>query len=244
MTIPSCDRLDVFERYRVSIVDDIVAGKGVEICFVLRDESMRDRTVRAFLRAQIDHAEALIALGKHADTQLIARSMLEGAALLRYLLSGEDRCQKWYDFMTVSALAMREFAPPEGVGTDDVLEDAVRERALDFRRGPKVATAGVGRPFARSDFEWNWTTEKITKLIKTPPAGASPEDLEIHETIGAMYSSFSEWHHWQIAGLWSHFNDEKWQTPEDVPAATAAVNAAGYSLRVVLNVARSKNYPA
>ena len=50
----------------------------------------------AFVWKQEDHAEAILSLGRHRDTQLVARSMIEGLCQLKWAAKDPDeRANRW-----------------------------------------------------------------------------------------------------------------------------------------------------
>jgi hypothetical protein len=153
--------------------------------------------VIAFAWKQEDHAEAILALAKHRDVQLVARSMVEGLCQLKWVANDpEPRAQRWRLFGWVHdwRLMQRDFragrpVPPEKQAE---IERGIREHGPMFER----KDADKRRKRGRDPYVSHWSGATVAALCD------SVNGKKLYEWA---YAPFSDWHHWSPGGLATAF---------------------------------------
>lgn len=147
-----------------------------------------------FLSKQLDHAVAVLRLGEHPDTALIARSMLEGRCQL--IWAAKDPAERPLAWRSSAWIAdwrtMRK--------ADDAQEPVADERRAAISRQLEIYGAQFLKPSARDTskplpndpYRRAWYPGFVRDLF------VATDSLELYNTL---YVPFSEWHHWSAAGI-------------------------------------------
>ncbi|MDQ6831264.1 MAG: DUF5677 domain-containing protein [Gemmatimonadota bacterium] len=150
-----------------------------------------------FHAKQLEHARAVIILGKHPDVALIVRSMLEGWWQLKWAYGDpQARAETWRAFSII--YDWRSLQDARGAGLDVPAErqqrtearlGEVRERFLTpkARRAISLNAAMPSDPFLST-----WHGIQIRQLV---------EKIGELASYGGPYDEFSDRHHWAPAGV-------------------------------------------
>lgn len=165
----------------------------------LSDAAMQDSNhlgvmAAVFLSKQLDHAVAVLRLGDHPDTALIARSMLEGRCQL--IWAAKDPAERPLAWRSSAWIAdwrtMRK--------ADDAQEPVADERRAAISRQLekygaqflKRSARATNKPLPDDPYRRDWYPGTVHDLF------AATDSLELYDTL---YMSFSEWHHWSAAAI-------------------------------------------
>ena len=150
-----------------------------------------------FLGKQIEHAQAIELLGNHPDSELVARSMLEGMWQLKWAsLDPEARPLRWRTYSIV--LDWRELCDRDaaGIPVDDTtrveIAQGISEHGGKFMTPRAIAARTDGAMLPADPYVGNWSGKQMRQIA---------EEIGDHALYKTPYSDFSERHHWDPAGL-------------------------------------------
>ncbi len=197
----------------------------------LASEATRDVRYRAdddfafmalsFLSKQLDHLQAILLLGLHRDATLIARSMLEGLSQLLWSTADKaGRARRWRNFAWVHDWRVMQAHVARGDSVDALLqqriEDALHEQGAQFLTAKARRARDKGKEMPNDPYLINWTGLGVAQLSRETKG----EDL-----YKWIYSTFSDWHHWNTGGLGQavehHENQVTYSSPSPTQTATA-----------------------
>lgn len=151
----------------------------------------------AFLTRQFDHVGSLVALHGHRDMTLIARSMLEGMAILMWVSKdAASRAALWRDFIYVHDWRMyrrhrREGKPVNEEEWNQVLE-GLEATGAEFYSPKARDRLSSGETLPADPYRGNWIGKKYYKLF---------DDIDLMDWYRKFYAPFADWHHWGSASL-------------------------------------------
>ena len=150
-----------------------------------------------FLRKQLEHLNAIMLLGPHRDSELIARSMLEGLAQFIWAVNGgQERARRWRDFGHIQNLRqLRNDPNPSATphpGFQQQVENNVQSFGNTFYSKIALKKEERGEPLPDDPFAIDWTCMSVKELFG---------QVESYGQLYRYYIRFSEWHHWSFAGL-------------------------------------------
>jgi hypothetical protein len=174
-----------------------LAGSLVDATRYREDDHFAFMAV-VFLSAQRGHAEALLLLDEHCDTQLIARSMVEGMCQLFWAYHDRPaRALRWRQFsVVVDWRLMREMeadgrAIPES--TRSLIEARVARDGEQFLKSPANGTKARKGSVASDPYVRDWTGLISIRTIF--------QEVEADLLYVKPYRAFAAWHHWSPEGL-------------------------------------------
>ncbi len=150
-----------------------------------------------FLAKQIGHAEAILVLDDHQDTQLIVRSMLEGMCYLFWAYrDNPTRALRWREFSyVVDWRYMRSLdatgKPVEPERRAEV-DSRIQARGQQFMTEKAQKCMRQGRPLPADPYEYEWTGQSIRSIF------SEVNSLRVYDKA---YASLSAWHHWSPGGI-------------------------------------------
>src|SRR2546422_4693381 len=159
--------------------------------------------VVAYSWKQEDHADAILALGKHGDVQLIARSMIEGLCQLKWAANDPDtRAKRWRLFAWVHDwqlmdrnLRSGKEVPP---ATRDRIEQGIAEHGGLFETDKAVRERRRGKS-VRDPYVHHWSGKTVAELC---------DEVKGQLLYDWAYADFSDWHHWSPGGVTKAFKTE------------------------------------
>lgn len=190
-----------------------------------------------FVSKQLDHAAAIQRLEGHPDTNLIARTMIEGAIQLLWAArERESRPKRWRAFVAITdwRLMRRQERAGEAIPEEVRLrtEDALRRHGPMFTRAAKDEAQRRPRGSRDDPYDRDWR------------GGVSIRDLAIEigqdELYQSVYRFLSGWHHWNVEAIGAVLNRSAngVRFAAGGPASeAAALNASFLTLLVVAQVA-------
>lgn len=147
-----------------------------------------------FLSKQYEHMKAIIALRQHRDSELVARSMLEGLVQFVWAAQDQSRAFDWRVYGHVHNFRQLREDPgllsndPEAVKRH---EEALAEYGTKFFTAKARAAESQGGEMPKDPFFKEWTGKSLKELCGEVQADA----------LYRFYRRFSDWHHWSFAGL-------------------------------------------
>ena len=150
-----------------------------------------------FHAKQLGHAEAVVVLGDHPDTALIARSMLEGLCLLKW--AKQDPVARGLQWRSFSLVIDWRFAKEEEKKDAPVMADKLRTieqriaeqgDALLSSKAIEARTKGTALPV--DPYIRTWYRPQLRQVFEAVGAG---------DLYDGPYYFMSEWHHWSPGGL-------------------------------------------
>ena len=149
-----------------------------------------------FLSKQFDHLNAIMLLGTHRDSELVARSMLEGLAQFIWAVNGgQERARRWRDFGHIHNLRQLRNNPslttPDSVFKERV-ENNVQAFGNTFYSKNALNSEKRGIMLPGDPFAIDWTCMSVKELFG---------QVESDGTLYRYYMRFAEWHHWAFAGF-------------------------------------------
>lgn len=150
-----------------------------------------------FLSKQLHHLKAIVHLQNHRDAELIARSMLEGYIQLSWCsIDSDNRARQWREFGRIHNYQILKRNPRLSELLKEEAKVEFRENAenlVHFYRASAKQKISMGKSPPPNLFVNNWFGEKtIWQLFSEVPDGTE---------LYALYSHYSDWHHWSFAGL-------------------------------------------
>lgn len=152
-----------------------------------------------FLCKQLGHMDAIFTLGLHRDVVLIVRSMQEGLWQLIWAANAiPERPQQWRAFRTVAKWRQMHRDIARGRAVDPELrariEADVQREGVAFIRPAKAQEARPRRVGDVEDPYWQTWRKHVSLASIANEVGAQL----IHQLF---YTDFSDWHHWDAAGI-------------------------------------------
>ena len=163
----------------------------------------------AYLGKQTEHMRGiltLVAAGLCRDAGLIARSMLEGRAQLRWASAKpEERAPQWQDFWPVSDWRKMNKELKAGQSVSPALQAKIQQ-ALSahgdrFLRDSGCQRQGNGLTLRSKDYWENWTGHPYSELLDLCVSAPGEVPVPEHALKLLTYSPLSAWHHWDIGGF-------------------------------------------
>ncbi|HEY4218045.1 MAG TPA: DUF5677 domain-containing protein [Gemmatimonadaceae bacterium] len=150
-----------------------------------------------FHAKQLHHVEGILRLESHADTALLARSMLEGLCLLKWAAQEPvTRPLTWRAFSLV--IDWRTLRKDVAVGVPEAdakvhqLEERIAEHGDDLLNSKAIDSRSRGVPPPSDPYVKTWYKPQLRQIFEA--VGAS-------ELYDGPYYQMSEWHHWSAGGL-------------------------------------------
>jgi len=131
---------------------------------------------------QIDHVQSIVKLDPSMDMVLIARSMIEGAIQLEWILKEDTqtRVRSWFNYACIHNEKLLDHQLKKGVYIPDdekaKIEKSINDALLNFKNPKKKE--GNAHPNFRMGL-------KLNQLI------------ENNDSLYDLYKFFSEWQHWE-----------------------------------------------
>jgi hypothetical protein len=149
-----------------------------------------------FLSKQIEHAAAVIRLGKHPDGFLVARCMLEGLWQLKWAAKDPQvRAERWKAFAYIHDWRLLQERSARGSATDPEIASAIASGLTKYGEQfvtPSARKAKLEGRELPDPYEKSWSGWQVRQLAED--AG----DIDLYLSA---YSDFSERHHWDPAGV-------------------------------------------
>lgn len=150
-----------------------------------------------FLWKQTDHADAILRLGTHRDTELIARSMIEGLCQLKWAAQDPDvRGDRWRRFAWVHdwRLLQKRLQASLPVSADERrrIELGVEQYGKDFKTRKARAKVAKGATPPADPYVAHWAGAAVAELCAA--VGGTP-------LYDWPYAHFSDWHHWSPGAI-------------------------------------------
>jgi hypothetical protein len=149
-----------------------------------------------FFYKQVTHMHSLLALKYSQDTALVARSMLEGWAMLQVARKNVRRAKQWRFFYTVSNWRRLKEADAAGNAVPEqtrkrVESDVKKYGPLYLTPEPDVATEPEKHAAWLDDpYHQNWRCNvKISRFF---------EILDMQAIYKRLYGRLAAWHHWDV----------------------------------------------
>lgn len=144
-----------------------------------------------FLAKQLHHGNTLMSLNENLDVLLVARVMLEGAAILIWTEKDPtERSKNWLNYLEVSYFKnVRGLGSIGGIVDSQVLESAKKSATV---AGSKFIK-GKGFPELKPDpFSNEWLPINRRQLFN---------DVGLEKYYEVIYRDFSEWEHWNVGAF-------------------------------------------
>ncbi len=150
-----------------------------------------------FLSKQIDHLKAIVKLTPSKDTQLIARSMIEGMCQLFWADKDEMRAIRWRAFASINDWRSMEKSIRKGQAIPENQRIEVNSRLEQYENifiKPKYKELkSEGKTIPRDPYHYNWRCRISIKSIC--------KDVGASDLYDQLYGSYSDWHHWGVGSL-------------------------------------------
>lgn len=141
-----------------------------------------------YLSKQLDHAIGILRLDDHPDTQLIARSMLEGRCQLLWAYAdAEQRALMWREFVVIVDWRTLQAQDAKGEAVDAATRATVMRRAAESGEQFRKPSSTARDPYRR---EWH-------PLGSVRAMFSATDSMVLYE---ALYGPLSQWHHWSPGG--------------------------------------------
>jgi hypothetical protein len=180
----------------------------------------------SYLFKQRDHLKTILILETRKDVILISRSMLEGLCQLLWAAANKENLAfRWrvYCYIHDWRLLKQKRANGEPVSDEQVakIEKTVKEYGPMFYSKFTKRTIEGGGKLPNDPYDYNWTGESVTTLFEKVKGKILHKEL---------YSLFSAWHHWNVAGFGEVIvRSEKGLTYQSFSPTDAATSlAAGF----------------
>jgi len=145
-----------------------------------------------FAAKQVEHFGTLgilVDAERYADAQIIARVMLEGAALLDWALKEPAvRPKEWCAFALVLDLRLLREKQNRGESIPDGLEQDLRERLCN--EAGRFMKKGESDPLSPGSYVQRWPRLTASELVAKYDPG-----------LGPIYAGLSSWVHWSPRGI-------------------------------------------
>ena len=204
---------------------------------------IRDRTIplqeavsalhAAFLEREAEHAQAvkvLVEAGATASAVLIARTMLEGAACLYWVRTGNDpeaRATKWYEFAAAEALKALDEHEEATKNLTNIYD--LKRRAREQQAAKKKLNT---HRWTVDESGKEWSSKRVLENF----AGTDPYRQRV---VYSMYQHHSAFTHWSPAAFPVDLEKQKageWKTVDlHEDFAAGVVEVAFASLDYVAN---------
>jgi hypothetical protein len=150
-----------------------------------------------FQAKQIEHTDGVLKLESHADTELIARSMLEGLWLLKWAYKEPAaRALRWRYFAWIHDWRVLRDRDAAGRATEvsvrAAIEEAVKAYGPTFYTSKAKHAVSQKQPLPDDPFVTNWAGIQIRQIAE------AVGDLDLYVSA---YDDFSNRHHWDPAGI-------------------------------------------
>lgn len=150
-----------------------------------------------FFAKQIGHAEAMLLLNDHQDTQLIARSMLEGMCYLFWAYRDNPaRALRWRQYSYVLDWRYLRSLDAAGIPVEaerrTAVEAAIAAHGGAFHSDKARKCIKQGKPLPLDPYEFDWAGQTIRSVF------LEVNSVKVYEK---SYSWFSAWHHWSPGGI-------------------------------------------
>lgn len=150
-----------------------------------------------FLSKQFEHLRTIRIISRRRDSELIARSMIEGLGQLHW--AAKDKATRpalWREFGHVLQFRMLREHDELAAAVNSETRERILSRAdqlVHFYSKDARRATERGQPLPSDPFQQDWT-------------GCSPRTLigQLDVNGPGLYSAyrrFSEWHHWNFAGI-------------------------------------------
>jgi Family of unknown function (DUF5677) len=182
-------------RYNLRQLRALVETIGAELSFSPDDHATFMRGF--FVAKQFEHSTAVLALGKHPDGGLVARSMLEGLWQLKWAMrKPSERPYRWRAFAWVQDWRALQRNDSLGKATSPEKRQEIEEGLAQvqdlFYTKEARKTKEAGESLPQNPFENNWygiSLRKMASAVQAAPLYDGP------------YNYFSNRHHWDPAGV-------------------------------------------
>lgn len=174
----------------------VSSAKGMTLgCQIRGDDHLAFMGLQ-FHAKQIHHAEGVLALADHADTALVARSMLEGLALWKWACAEPSRALRWRMYSAITDWRLMGELTRRGAHLDDEARGAIASRLIelgdDFLNSDARDRKAQGRELQKDPWVSRWYQPQLRQVF----AAVGEEAL-----YTGQYQSMSEWHHWSPGGI-------------------------------------------
>lgn len=181
----------------------------------------------AYVSKQQEHLQSLLVLvsaGQHRDAWLIARTMIEGLAQLRWAHANQPHGpDEWFWYGVVED--WRQLQKNKGNGLDDPATEAFADKLLDqygsnYYTPKATRKADASQPLPRDPYRRRWNQLDAAAIF------SHIEGSDLYETI---FRVASDWVHWSPRSMFLAITDEgetQKYTKGD-PARAAQALAAG-----------------
>ncbi len=179
------NRLGKLVKVVSSLQDDIEYNEDSDLGFVLL----------AFNTKQWTHARSLLLLGERTDALLIGRTMIEGWAYLKYILTDpENLSRRWRAHVVIhdlnTYLYRSEFGAPIEEHKIKSLLEKLRNYGVDFLKPAGLKALERNELPPSGSYKYEWCKEKISKLV-----------TNTHYALMRYYDLSCDWHHWSSGGF-------------------------------------------
>ncbi|NUM80744.1 hypothetical protein HUU42_08055 [bacterium] len=188
----------------------------------------------SFVIKQKEHANSILILKTRKDVGLIARSMLEGIVLLKWVEKNKKRASRWMAYAWIEDWRLLRQKDSNGEHIQESsrkeIEIALKKYGERFYNKEAKECKKRSKPLPDDPYVHNWLGPKLYTIFN---------DVEESITYGNLYSRFSDWHHWNIKGIGQMISrtDQsiKFSTESNIEFASA-LSAAFKSLLETLNI--------
>lgn len=164
---------------------------------VMRDTTKEQDLVYAtFLYRQRIHAQSLLKLGQHLDSMLVARSMLEAAANLRWITADKARrCALWRNADVIADWRKLQWDRKNGyplpADADEIERRFEENKELFLTKDGQKAYLSKKPLDDHKHFWLEWQQNRIYFVFK---------EIGLEALYKEAYSRYSSWHHGNITG--------------------------------------------